>query len=390
MADLKKLAEELVNLSVKEVNELAGILKDEYGIEPAAAAAVVAAPAAGAGADAVGAGVHVEPEGGGQLSGVGGHLGGGFVGGAGHGVAPGGGGFGGLGRGGLGLLLGSDFRCGALHFLRTDPLVVGRCRVDASGWFVGGVEPHQLRRGRLLGHWDSSEPRLGFAPLDGGLGHGFSADGVGAFGGLAAAVGLCAVFDVLGADGFADRASDGLWGQQEAGAAGGATVGSVVGGAGGVDVGQPLWCGFAGDALYGYSGGVRELQLELHRGEFFRVVRFPVFGQRRCRSLTGEGDVGEARGPGGLERIWGRSGRGGAPSTGGGRREGGEAVAMAMGLAWAESVAVALATSGAFPQCRGWLTGAGVVGVGGGGGGGAAFVGALHGQRGVFFSSAFA
>ncbi|HPG72815.1 MAG TPA: 50S ribosomal protein L7/L12 [Bacteroidales bacterium] len=53
MADLKKLAEELVNLSVKEVNELAGILKDEYGIEPAAAAAVVAAPAAGAGADAV-------------------------------------------------------------------------------------------------------------------------------------------------------------------------------------------------------------------------------------------------------------------------------------------------------------------------------------------------
>jgi large subunit ribosomal protein L7/L12 len=48
MADLKKLAEELVNLTVKEVNELAGILKDEYGIEPAAAA-VVAGPAAGAG-----------------------------------------------------------------------------------------------------------------------------------------------------------------------------------------------------------------------------------------------------------------------------------------------------------------------------------------------------
>jgi len=47
MADLKKFAEELVNLSVKEVNELATILKDEYGIEPAAAA-VVAAPAAGA------------------------------------------------------------------------------------------------------------------------------------------------------------------------------------------------------------------------------------------------------------------------------------------------------------------------------------------------------
>ncbi|MBE9483410.1 MAG: 50S ribosomal protein L7/L12 [Bacteroidetes bacterium] len=47
MADLKKFAEELVNLTVKEVNELAEILKDEYGIEPAAAAAVVAAPAAG-------------------------------------------------------------------------------------------------------------------------------------------------------------------------------------------------------------------------------------------------------------------------------------------------------------------------------------------------------
>jgi len=49
MADLKKLAEELVNLTVKEVNELAGILKDEYGIEPAAAAVAVAGPAAGAG-----------------------------------------------------------------------------------------------------------------------------------------------------------------------------------------------------------------------------------------------------------------------------------------------------------------------------------------------------
>ena len=47
MADLKKFAEELVNLSVKEVNELATILKEEYGIEPAAAA-VVAAPAASA------------------------------------------------------------------------------------------------------------------------------------------------------------------------------------------------------------------------------------------------------------------------------------------------------------------------------------------------------
>jgi large subunit ribosomal protein L7/L12 len=49
MADLKSMAEELVNLSVKEVNELATILKDEYGIEPAAAAAAVAAPGAGGG-----------------------------------------------------------------------------------------------------------------------------------------------------------------------------------------------------------------------------------------------------------------------------------------------------------------------------------------------------
>lgn len=49
MADLKQLAEELVNLTVKEVNELAGILKDEYGIEPAAAAVAVAGPAAGGG-----------------------------------------------------------------------------------------------------------------------------------------------------------------------------------------------------------------------------------------------------------------------------------------------------------------------------------------------------
>jgi large subunit ribosomal protein L7/L12 len=47
MADLKKFAEELVNLSVKEVNELAKILKDEYGIEPAAAAVAIAGPAAG-------------------------------------------------------------------------------------------------------------------------------------------------------------------------------------------------------------------------------------------------------------------------------------------------------------------------------------------------------
>ena len=48
MADLKALAEELVNLTVKDVNELATILKEEYGIEPAAAAVAVAAPAAGA------------------------------------------------------------------------------------------------------------------------------------------------------------------------------------------------------------------------------------------------------------------------------------------------------------------------------------------------------
>lgn len=47
MADIKAIAEELVNLTVKEVNELAQILKDEYGIEPAAAAVAVAAPAAG-------------------------------------------------------------------------------------------------------------------------------------------------------------------------------------------------------------------------------------------------------------------------------------------------------------------------------------------------------
>ena len=54
MADLKKLADELVNLTVKDVNELAGILKEEYGIEPAAAAVAVAGPAAGGG-DAAGA-----------------------------------------------------------------------------------------------------------------------------------------------------------------------------------------------------------------------------------------------------------------------------------------------------------------------------------------------
>jgi len=47
MADLKAFAEQLVNLTVKEVNELADILKDEYGIEPAAAAVAVAGPAGG-------------------------------------------------------------------------------------------------------------------------------------------------------------------------------------------------------------------------------------------------------------------------------------------------------------------------------------------------------
>lgn len=46
MADLKAMAEELVNLTVKDVNELATILKDEYGIEPAAAAVAMAGPAA--------------------------------------------------------------------------------------------------------------------------------------------------------------------------------------------------------------------------------------------------------------------------------------------------------------------------------------------------------
>ena len=54
MADLKELAEQLVNLSVKDVNDLAGILKDEYGIEPAAAAVAVAGPAGGG--DAAGGG----------------------------------------------------------------------------------------------------------------------------------------------------------------------------------------------------------------------------------------------------------------------------------------------------------------------------------------------
>ena len=53
MADLKKFAEELVNLTVKEVNELAAILKEEYGIEPAAAAVAVAGPVGGGEATAV-------------------------------------------------------------------------------------------------------------------------------------------------------------------------------------------------------------------------------------------------------------------------------------------------------------------------------------------------
>jgi large subunit ribosomal protein L7/L12 len=53
MADLKDFAEQLVNLTVKEVNELANILKDEYGIEPAAAAVAVAAGGAAEGGEAV-------------------------------------------------------------------------------------------------------------------------------------------------------------------------------------------------------------------------------------------------------------------------------------------------------------------------------------------------
>ena len=52
MADLKQIAETLVNLTVKEVSELATIMKDEYGIEPAAAAVAVAGPAGGAGGEA--------------------------------------------------------------------------------------------------------------------------------------------------------------------------------------------------------------------------------------------------------------------------------------------------------------------------------------------------
>ena len=53
MADVKKLAEELTKLTVLEVNELKNVLKDEYGIEPAAAAVAVAGPAAGAAAEEV-------------------------------------------------------------------------------------------------------------------------------------------------------------------------------------------------------------------------------------------------------------------------------------------------------------------------------------------------
>ncbi len=59
MADVKKLAEELVNLTVKDVQELAKVLKEEYGIEPAAAAVAVAAPAAAAG-EAAGAAEQTE------------------------------------------------------------------------------------------------------------------------------------------------------------------------------------------------------------------------------------------------------------------------------------------------------------------------------------------
>jgi len=52
MADLKAMAESLVNLTIKEANELANILKDDYGIEPAASAVAIAAPAGGGGGDA--------------------------------------------------------------------------------------------------------------------------------------------------------------------------------------------------------------------------------------------------------------------------------------------------------------------------------------------------
>ena len=54
MADIKELAEQLVNLTVKEVSELADVLKEEYGIEPAAAAVAIAGPGGGGGDDAGG------------------------------------------------------------------------------------------------------------------------------------------------------------------------------------------------------------------------------------------------------------------------------------------------------------------------------------------------
>jgi len=60
MADLKAFAEQLVNLTVKEVNELAEILKSDYGIEPAAAAVAVAAPAGGGGGGAAAAAEQTE------------------------------------------------------------------------------------------------------------------------------------------------------------------------------------------------------------------------------------------------------------------------------------------------------------------------------------------
>ena len=60
MADLKQFAEQLVNLTVKEVNELATILKDEYGIEPAAAAAVAGPAAGGGGGEAAAAAEQTE------------------------------------------------------------------------------------------------------------------------------------------------------------------------------------------------------------------------------------------------------------------------------------------------------------------------------------------
>lgn len=60
MADLKALADQLVNLSVKDVNELAKILKEEHGIEPAAAAVAIAAPAGGGGSAEAAAPVQTE------------------------------------------------------------------------------------------------------------------------------------------------------------------------------------------------------------------------------------------------------------------------------------------------------------------------------------------